>query len=467
MDGVRQISYSLVLDGPARHPHTIRRIDPRRSAMLIIALSIGARSHAVSRSRQNGNNAMTAPLSHIRVLDLSRVLAGPWAGQHLADMGAEVIKVERPKSGDDTRGWGPPFAMNATPDEPAISAYFACTNRGKKSVAIDMADPAGQKLIHGLAAKSDVVIENFKVGGLKRYGLDYETLSALNPRLVYCSITGFGQTGPYANRAGYDFLLQGMGGLMSITGEPDGVPGGGPVKVGVAISDETTGLNALAGILAALIKRDRTGQGEHIDVALLDCTVAALANQASTYHVAGTVPTRMGNAHPTVVPYQVFATADGHIILAVGNDGQFERFCKASGLDELADDDRYRANPQRIVNRDSLIPMVEDVMKTRPSAEWMELLEQSRVPCGPINTIDQVFADPQIEHRRMRRVLEHPEAGPIAVTANPINLREHDTTATKAPPRLGEDTASVLTDVLGLDPARLDDLRKTGVIETR
>lgn len=410
---------------------------------------------------------MTAPLSHIRVLDLSRVLAGPWAAQHLADMGAEVIKVERPVHGDDTRGWGPPFAMDATPEEPAISAYFTCTNRGKKSVAVDMALPEGQKILQDLAAKSDVVIENFKVGGLKRYGLDYETLSAINPRLVYCSITGFGQTGPYASRAGYDFLLQGMGGLMSITGERDDVPGGGPVKVGVAISDEITGLNALAGILASLIKRDKTGRGEHLDIALLDCTVAALANQAATYHVDGTVPGRMGNAHPTVVPYQVFATSDGHIILAVGNDGQFERLCKAAGLADLATDDRYRTNPQRIKNRTTLIPILEETFMARPSSVWMETLEAAQVPCGPINTIDQVFADPHIQHRQMRRVLDHAHAGEIGVTANPIRMRDHDTTASKAPPRLGEDTDAILRDVLGLDAHQLQDLRQTGVIESR
>jgi crotonobetainyl-CoA:carnitine CoA-transferase CaiB-like acyl-CoA transferase len=410
---------------------------------------------------------MTAPLSHIRVLDLSRVLAGPWAAQHLADMGAEVIKVERPVHGDDTRGWGPPFAMDATDTEPAISAYFTCTNRGKKSIAIDMAAPEGQKILRDLAATCDVVIENFKVGGLERYGLDYETLSAINPRLVYCSITGFGQTGPYASRAGYDFLLQGMGGLMSITGEPDGVPGGGPVKVGVAISDEITGLNALAGILAALIKREKTGKGEHIDIALLDCTVAALANQAATYHVAGIVPERMGNAHPTVVPYQVFATADGHIILAIGNDGQFERFCKAAGLSRLAEDHRYRTNSQRIVNRVELIAILEETIAQHPSADWMQRLEAAKVPCGPINTIDQVFADPHIQHRAMRRVVSHPRVGDIAVTANPIRMRDHDTTAQKAPPRLGEDTESVLKDILELPDHQLAELRKTGVIETR
>ena len=407
---------------------------------------------------------MTAPLSHIRVLDLSRVLAGPWASQFLADMGAEVIKIERPVHGDDTRGWGPPFAREPNADDPGISAYFACANRGKQSVTVDMAHPKGQELIRQLAAKSDVLIENFKVGGLAKYGLDYASLKAVNPRLVYCSITGFGQTGPYAPRAGYDFLVQAMGGLMSVTGEPDGVPGGGPVKVGVAISDQMAGMNALAAILTALLKRERTGEGEYIDVALLDSTVAALVNQASTYLVAGTVPQRMGNAHPTVVPYQAFRTADGHIILAIGNDGQFQRFCTAAGIEHLATDERYRTNAARIVNRDTLIPAMADVIEQRTSADWIALLEARAVPCGPINTIDQVFADPQVTARGMRRVLEHETAGPLAVVANPVRMASHDTTAAKAPPLLGENTQRVLSDVLGLSADAIAALRSEGVV---
>ncbi len=407
---------------------------------------------------------MTAPLSHIRVLDLSRVLAGPWASQFLADMGAEVIKIERPVHGDDTRGWGPPFAREPNADDPGISAYFACANRGKQSVTVDMAHPKGQELIRQLAAKSDVLIENFKVGGLAKYGLDYASLKAINPRLVYCSITGFGQTGPYAPRAGYDFLVQAMGGLMSVTGEPDGVPGGGPVKVGVAISDQMAGMNALAAILTALLKRERTGEGEYIDVALLDSTVAALVNQASTYLVAGTVPQRMGNAHPTVVPYQAFRTADGHIILAIGNDGQFQRFCAAAGIEHLATDERYRTNAARIVNRDMLIPAMADVIEQRTSADWIALLEARAVPCGPINTIDQVFADPQVTARGMRRVLEHETAGPLAVVANPVRMASHDTTAAKAPPLLGENTQGVLSDVLGLSADAIAALRSEGVV---
>ncbi len=407
---------------------------------------------------------MPAPLSHIRVLDLSRVLAGPWASQFLADMGADVIKIERPRSGDDTRGWGPPFALEPTEADPGISAYFACTNRGKQSVTVDIAHPKGQELIRKLAARSDVLLENFKVGGIAKYGLDYESLKAINPRLVYCSITGFGQTGPYAPRAGYDFLVQAMGGLMSITGEPDGVPGGGPVKVGVAISDQMAGMNALAAILTALLKRERTGEGEYIDVALLDSTVAALINQASTYLVSGTVPQRMGNAHPTVVPYQAFPTADGYIILAVGNDGQFQRFCAAAGLEALAEDARYRTNAARIINRETLIPRIAEALRQRTSSDWIALLESKAVPCGPINTIDQVFEDPQVQARGMKRVLNHETAGPLAVVANPVRMASHNTTSAKAPPMLGESTDAVLSGVLGLSAGEIAALRAEGIV---
>jgi len=407
---------------------------------------------------------MAAPLSHIRVLDLSRVLAGPLATQFLADMGAEVIKIERPRSGDDTRAWGPPFAVEPTENDPGISAYFACCNRGKQSVTVDITHPKGQELIRKLAAKSDVVIENFKVGGLAKYGLDYQSLKQINPGIIYCSITGFGQTGPYAPRAGYDFLVQAMGGLMSITGEPDEVPGGGPVKVGVAISDQMAGMFALSAILTALLKRERTGEGEYIDVALLDSTVASLINQASTYLVSGIVPQRMGNAHPTVVPYQAFRTADGHIILAIGNDGQFQRFCAVAGLEGLADDERYRTNSARILNRDTLIPKIAEAIRQRTTAEWVSLLESQAVPCGPINTIDQVFADPQVQARGMRRILEHEKAGPLPVTANPVRMASHDTTASKAPPLLGENTEEVLSRLLDLSPDDIAALRNEGVV---
>ncbi len=412
---------------------------------------------------------MAAPLSHIRVLDLSRILAGPLATQFLADMGAEVIKVERPGTGDDTRGWGPPFAIDPSDNDPGLSAYFMCCNRGKKSVAIDMASPDGQELIRKLASEVDVVVENFKVGGLAKYGLDYETLKKANPALIYCSITGFGQDGPYAHRAGYDFLLQGMGGLMSITGEPnattpDGHHVGGPVKVGVAICDEVTGMNACAAILTAIIRRDKTGEGAHIDVALLDSTVAALVNQASTHLVDGSVPERMGNAHPTVAPYNAFPTQDGHIILACGNDGQFQRFCKVAGIAEIAEDPRFRTNPDRIRNRDAWMPILEEAFRSKPSAWWIENLESAGVPCGPINRIDQVFTDPQIQHRQMRRELPEPTLGHVAVTANPVRMTGHDTTAPKAPPRLGADTAAVLGEILELDANDLAKLAQKGII---
>ena len=407
---------------------------------------------------------MTAPLAHIRVLDLSRVLAGPWAAQFLADMGAEVIKIEKPGEGDDTRGWGPPFVREPSAGDPGMSAYFLCANRGKKSVTVDMAAPQGQALIHKLAAKSDVMIENFKVGGLAKYGLDYASIKAINPGIVYCSITGYGQDGPYASRAGYDFLVQGMGGLMSVTGEPDSMPGGGPVKVGVAISDQIAGMNALAGILAALVRRERTGEGDHIDVALLDATVSSLINQASTHLVAGTVPTRMGNAHPTVVPYQAFPTAKGHIILAIGNDGQFARFCKATGLGELANDARFATNTQRIINRAALIPQIAAALKQRTANEWIATFDPIAVPCGPINTIDQVFQDPQVRARHTMRTLEHAEAGPLPVVANPVRMASHDSTAPKAPPLLGEDTDDVLRAVLGLTAAEIAKLHDNGVV---
>ena len=407
---------------------------------------------------------MAAPLAHIRVLDLSRVLAGPWAAQFMADMGAEVIKIEKPGEGDDTRGWGPPFARDPSDGDPGMSAYYLCANRGKKSVTVDMAAPEGQALIRQLAAKSDVLIENFKVGGLAKYGLDYASIKAINPSIVYCSITGFGQTGPYASRAGYDFLVQGMGGLMSVTGEPDGVAGGGPIKVGVAISDQIAGLNALAGILAALVRRERTNEGEYIDVALLDATVSSLVNQASTHLVAGTVPTRMGNAHPTVVPYQAFATAKGHIILAIGNDGQFARFCTAVGLSDLSANPQYSTNAQRIINRATLIPQITDVLKHRTATEWIALFEPIAVPCGPINTIDQVFQDPQVRARNTMRTLNHLEAGPLPVVANPVRMAGHDTTAAKAPPLLGEDTIEVLSDVLGLSSSEITQLHRSGIV---
>ncbi len=395
---------------------------------------------------------MAGPLAHIRVLDLSRVLAGPWAGQLLADLGAEVIKVERPGAGDDTRAWGPPYL-----DGTGESAYFLSANRGKKSVTIDMAAPEGQALIRDLAARSDVVLENFKVGGLAKYGLDYASLREVNPRLVYCSITGFGQDGPYAHRAGYDFMIQGMGGLMSLTGQPDGAP----VKVGVAIADLFTGMYASNAVLAALAHRDRTGEGQHIDLALLDCQVAMLANQAMNYLTTGAAPSRLGNAHPNIVPYQAFATADGHIILAVGNDAQYARFCKVAGV---AEDERFRTNAQRVGGRAELVPMLEDVLATRTSADWLAALEAVGVPCGPINTLDQVFADPQVQHRGLRQTLPHPTGGTVEQVACPIRYSGTPLDKATAPPTLGQHTGAVLGEVLGVDADRLEVLRKAGVV---
>lgn len=402
-------------------------------------------------------------LSHIRVLDLSRVLAGPWASQILGDLGAEVLKIERPGAGDDTRGWGPPYA-EAADGSVREAAYFLTTNRNKSSVAIDMGTDEGAALIRRLAAESDVVIENFKVGGLKKYGLDQDSLRALNPRLIYCSITGFGQTGPYAPRAGYDFMIQAMGGLMSVTGEPDEVPGGGPVKVGVALVDVMTGLYATIGVLAALAHRERTGEGQHIDLALLDVSVATLANQAMNYLVSGKAPGRMGNAHPNIVPYQAFATQDGHLVLAIGNDEQFRRFAVEAGHPEWSTDPRFATNAQRVANRAALVPLVAGAVATRTTDDWIAALESKAVPCGPINTLDRVFADPQVQARGLARQIAHPALGSVPTVANPLNLSATPVDYARAAPRLGADTDETLGRLLGLDADALADLRKKGVI---
>jgi len=407
---------------------------------------------------------MTGPLAHLRVLDLSRILAGPWASQSLADLGAEVIKVERPGAGDDTRKWGPPYVADGTGRPTTEAAYYLAANRGKKSVTIDFTRPEGQDLVHRLAATADVVIENFKVGGLAKFRLDHPALSAVNPRLIYCSITGFGQTGPYRNLAGYDFMIQGMGGLMSVTGEPDGAPGGGPMKVGVAVIDLFTGLYATIAILAALAHRDRTGEGQHIDMALLDVAVATLANQATNYLASGTAPGRLGNAHPNVVPYQAFATADGHVILAIGNDSQFAKFCAIGGRPELAADPRFTTNAARVGNRAALVPLVRDMMATRPAAEWLKLLGDAGVPCGPINTLDQVFADPQVAARGMKVEIAHPLAGTVTLPASPMKLSASPVAYTLHPPLLGEHTDAVLSELLQLDGAALETLRTQGII---
>ena len=403
-------------------------------------------------------------LSHVRVLDLSRVLAGPWASQVLADLGADVIKIEHPRGGDETRGWGPPFASNKDGSDSDVSAYFLCTNRNKKSVTIDIAQADGQSLVRRLAQQSDVVIENFKVGGLVKYGLDYPSLGAANPRLVYCSITGFGQTGPYAARAGYDFLIQGLGGLMSLTGLPDSEPGGAPMKVGVALTDILSGLYASNAILAALAHRERTGIGQHIDVALLDVQVACLANQALSYLVTGVTPERLGNAHPTIVPYQDFPTRDGRMILAIGNDGQFRSFCEAAGEPSLADDSRFATNVARVESRAALIPLLQGITASRTTAEWTAALAPLGVPCGPINDLAAVFADRQVVARGLAAHFEHDTLGRVPTVANPVRLSNTPVTYRSAPPLLGEHTDSVLAESLGLSAAEIVALRGRGIV---
>lgn len=374
-------------------------------------------------------------LSHVKVLDLSRVLAGPWASQMLADFGADVIKVEHPQGGDDTRKWGPPFVRDGEDQATAESAYFSCANRNKRSVAIDMRTADGQAQLLRLAREADVVVENFKVGGLRRYGLDYDSLAAINPRLIYCSITGFGQTGPYSARPGYDFLVQAMGGLMSVTGEPDAEP----QKVGVALTDIMTGLYACNGILVALAERERSGVGQQVDLALLDVTAATLANQASNYLVGGQVPHRMGNAHPNIVPYQAFATADGHCIIAVGNDNQFQRLLEVLELDELKTDRRFTSNRDRVANREALVQMLQKVLLSKPKEYWLKGFENAGVPAGPINTIDEVFADPQILSREMVVELPHALGGTVKMAGNPIKLSRTPVSYRSAPPLLGAD----------------------------
>ena len=403
---------------------------------------------------------MAGPLSGFRVLDLSRILAGPWASQMLADLGAEVIKIERPNVGDDTRAWGPPYMPDEAGEATSESAYFHAANRGKQSVCIDMSKPAGQDLIRELVKHCDVLIENFKVGGLKKYGLDYDSLKGLNPKLVYCSITGFGQTGPYADRAGYDFMIQAMGGMMSVTGEADGEP----MKIGVALADVLTGLYAANAIQSALIHQLRTGEGQYIDMALLDVQVATLANQAMNYLATGNNPKRLGNAHPNIVPYQAFATADGFLILAIGNDTQFQRFCELAERAELAEDERFIKNSSRVKHREALVPEVKQIMLTKTTHDWLDQLNQRGIPCGPINNIDQVFADPQVQHRGMQQSLSHPAAGTVASVGNPIKLSKTPVEYELAPPVLGQHTDEVLVSILKFDPKKLANLRESGVI---
>jgi len=398
-------------------------------------------------------------LSHIRVLDLTRVLAGPWCGQTLADFGADVIKVERPKAGDDTRH------LQDTEGAPtAEAAYYLAANRNKRSVTIDISTAEGQQLIRELAAQSDVVLENYKVGQLAKYGLDYDALCKVKPDLIYCSITGFGQSGPYAGRAGYDFIVQGMGGFMSITGERDNLPGGGPQKAGVAIADLMTGMYSTVAVLAALAHRDRTGAGQYIDMALLDVQVAMLANMNANFLVSGTPPARWGNAHPNIVPYQTFKTSDSWIIVGVGNDAQFRKFVEVGACPELALDPRFATNPQRVNHRDTLVPILAAIVERRSKADWIAALESAGVPCGPINDLGEVFEDPQVVAREMQVTVAHPLAGEVKLVRSPIKMSATPPEVTGHPPLLGEHTEAVLQELLGVDTERLASLRAAGIV---
>ncbi len=411
-------------------------------------------------------NKPAAALDGIKVLDLSRVLAGPWCTQILADLGADVVKIERPGVGDDTRTWGPPFIKDADGNDTDQASYFTACNRNKRSVTVDMATPEGQALLRQMAAQADIVVENFKTGGLKQYGLDQESLRAANPRLIYCSVTGFGHDGPYAERAGYDLMIQAMTGMMSITGRPDGEPGGGPLRVGVALTDLFTGVYASTAILAALQVRDRTGEGQHIDMALLDVGMAILANQASAFLNTGKAPGRQGNTHPSLAPYQDFPTQDGAMLLAIGNNGQFARFCEAGGHPEWASDARFATNTLRVKHRGVLIPMMEELTRTRTTAAWVTLLEDKAVPCGPINDIAQAFDDAQVQARGLKVTLPR-DAGDgiasIAGVASPLRLSATPPVLRHAPPALGQHTREVLAE-MGIDDARFDALRSAGVV---
>lgn len=409
---------------------------------------------------------MSGALSHIRVLDLTRVLAGPWCTQMLADLGADVIKVERPVSGDDTRHWGPPWIPDADGGNTEDSAYFSSTNRNKRSIAVDLASPQGQALVRELARECDVLVENYKVGDLARYGLSYADLKSLNPGLIYCSITGYGQDGPYAKRPGYDFIFQGEGGLMSINGERDDKAGGGPMKSAIAVGDVLTGLNATIGILAAIESRHLTGAGQHIDVALLDTVVNFGSNQIASYFASGKIPRRWGNEHPNLTPYQTFETADGHIIIACGNDGQYRKLCALIGCAELATDPRFMTMSQRNINRGALTSALGAILRSRPSAHWLSLLAESEVPSGSINNYEQVFQHPQVAHRKMRVDMPHPNGGTIGMVANPIRLSATPVEYRHPPPLRGQHTAEVLASVLGKTSAAIAELQSDNIIET-
>jgi formyl-CoA transferase len=403
-------------------------------------------------------------LEGIRVLDLTRVLAGPWCTQNLADLGAEVIKIERPGKGDDTRSWGPPFLKDREGHDTTDAAYYLACNRGKKSVTLDIATEEGRGLARSLALSCDVLVENFKVGDLARHGLDYATLSREQPRLIYCSITGFGQDGPYRDRPGYDFMVQGLGGLMSVTGERDELPGGGPQKVGVAVSDLFTGMYATSAILASLLHRANSGRGQHIDMALLDVQVAMLANLSSAYFVSGEAPARMGNAHQNIVPYHVFRASDEFLIVAVGNDSQFVKFCEVIGAPEWPRDSRFATNPQRVRHRDLIVGMIAERMRARTAREWLERLEPSGVPCGPINNLAQVFRDPQVLHRAMQVTAPHPVSGQVNLVASPMKFSVTPIPYDVPPPTLGQHTDEILGRVLGMADEQIRALRSRGIL---
>ena len=403
------------------------------------------------------------PLTHVKVLDLSRVLAGPWAGQVLADLGATVIKVERPGVGDDTRVWGPPFLKAENGEQTREACYFLAANRGKQSVTIDISTAEGQDLVRKLAAQADIVLENYKVGTLARYGLAYEDLKAINPAIIYCSVTGFGQDGPLAELPAYDFMIQAMGGLMSVTGERDGQPGGGPQKVGMPIMDLMTGMWAAVGVLAALARRNETGEGEFIDLAMLDVMVATIANQGMNYLVSGKTPQRMGNKHPNIQPQDVFQCTDGQMVLAVGNDGQFVSFCQAMNRPDLASDSRFITNSARVVNLEALMEILVDEIGKRSRAECINALRAHGVPCGPINTIPEILAEPQIIHREMLRYLPHPTAGKVPQIVSPLKLKQNPLAFNDAPPLLGADTQAVLQEI-GVTPEQYAALLARGVL---
>ena len=407
---------------------------------------------------------MPGPLSHIRVLDLSRVLAGPWAGQNLADLGAEVIKVERPKTGDDSRAYGPPWVKDKDGKDTRDSAYFTSANRGKKSITLNISKPEGQAIVRELAKTSDVLIENYKHGDLDRYGLGYKDLSALNPRLIYCSVTGFGQTGPYAERPGYDFMIQGMGGMMSVTGEPDGAPGGGPQRAGVPVADIITGMYASIAICAAIAGRAETGKGQHLDLALLDSQIALLAYQNTNYFSTGTPPRRIGNLHPNIVPYQPFKTSDGDVIVACGNDNLYRKLCDMLGRPDLATDPRFATNGKRVENRTEMTRVLQEIFSTKTTKEWVAALEAAGVANGPINNLAQVFEEPQVKARGVKIELDHPVAGKIPLVASPMRFSGTPIEYRNAPPVLGQHTDEVLGKVLGKSEAEIAKLKSDGIV---